>query len=325
MTEASYRAWSLATLTSTTRHALGETGYPDELGIRYIYDNTVANHGYVKAGDLILLRDRELVLGVGWVDTVEVSDVSKAQQQCPVCASTNFKARHTKKPKFLCNACKNIFDNPAEARKLIKRYTVDYSSSWRPADHLFPISGIEQFHVAHARQNSIREIRVTGIKPYIDEYVMTGPAWWNSDFRGTVSPQNGHRLALQKSRLGQQIFRELMLARFGENCAFTGPNPAPALEAAHLYQYSKTPKHDIRGGLLLRCDLHSLFDRWLVTIDPLTWTIEIAPALSRYPELASLRGRAVRVPDSLRPRLEYIQEHARRARSTWTGHGLLQG
>lgn len=72
-----------------------------------------------------------------------------------------------------------------------------------------------------------------------------------------------------------------------------------------------------RGGLLLRCDLHALFDRWLITIDPATWSIQIAPELKRYPGLAELDGRTVQLPEDLRPRLKYIQEHATLARASW--------
>lgn len=108
-----------------------------------------------------------------------------------------------------------------------------------------------------------------------------------------------------------------MLDRFGEACAFTGPQPPGALQAAHLYLYSANPEHDLRGGLLLRCDLHALFDRWLITVDPSTWSIQISPELKRYPGLADLDGRTVQLPEDLRPRLKYIQEHATLARASW--------
>jgi HNH endonuclease len=109
-----------------------------------------------------------------------------------------------------------------------------------------------------------------------------------------------------------------MLARYGEACAITGPQPPGALEAAHLYLYSQNPKHDPRGGLLLRCDLHALFDRWLMTIDPDNWTIQIAPELARYPSLAALAGQPVLLAAQLRPRQSYVRNHALTARASWT-------
>ena len=51
-------------------------------------------------------------------------------------------------------------------------------------------------------------------------------------------------------------------------------------DTAHLYLYSDNPEHDLRGGLMLRCDLHALFDRWLITIDPDAWAT-MATALQK--------------------------------------------
>ena len=148
--------------------------------------------------------------------------------------------------------------------------------------------------------------------------MVTGEPWWGKYARAAEQIPGGHGLGLSKTRLGQQRFREAMLARFGECCAFTGQQPPGALEAAHLYLYSTTPEHDVRGGLLLRCDLHALFDRWLLAIDPDNWTIQIAPGLSRYPGLAALNGKPVLLPDGLRPRQNYVRNHARTAQASWT-------
>jgi hypothetical protein len=108
-----------------------------------------------------------------------------------------------------------------------------------------------------------------------------------------------------------------MFERFGASCAFTGPQPRGALQAAHLYLFAEKPKHDLRGGLLLRADLHALFDRWLITIDPATWSIRVAPELKSYPHLAGLDGQAVQLSEHMRPRLEYVQDHASIARASW--------
>jgi HNH endonuclease len=114
-----------------------------------------------------------------------------------------------------------------------------------------------------------------------------------------------------------------MLKRFGNVCAFTGPNHPGALDAAHLYMYSKTPEHDPQGGLLLRSDLHALFDRWLITIDPNSWTIDVAPQLDEYPALAALRGQPLQVSLNLRPRSTYLERHAAESRATWKSVVLL--
>ena len=110
-----------------------------------------------------------------------------------------------------------------------------------------------------------------------------------------------------------------MLARYGEISPFAGPQPPGALEAAHLYLYSVNPEHHVRGGLLLRCDLHALFDRWLIAIDPGSWSIQDRPELARYPSLAALAGQPVLIPPELRPKQKYVENHATIAYAMWNG------
>ena len=99
------------------------------------------------------------------------------------------------------------------------------------------------------------------------------PAWWSGDDGGTDIGR-GFAITLGKTRLGQQGFRGEMLRRYGPRCAFTGPQPPEVLEAAHVRSYSASHRHERSNGLLLRRDLHALFDRGLITIDPGTWTID---------------------------------------------------
>jgi len=109
-----------------------------------------------------------------------------------------------------------------------------------------------------------------------------------------------------------------MLDRFGNICAFTGSQPPESLEAAHLYGYAKSPRHDLRGGLLLRRDLHSLFDRGLIAVNTQNWTIEVSPRLDHYPELRALRGTPLRVPADKRPSTRYLDNHADDAHRSWS-------
>ncbi|HEX8906616.1 MAG TPA: HNH endonuclease, partial [Longimicrobiaceae bacterium] len=42
----------------------------------------------------------------------------------------------------------------------------------------------------------------------------------------------------------------------------------PALEAAHIKPFAHTEAHHIRNGLLLRSDVHRLFDVGYITVTP---------------------------------------------------------
>jgi len=69
-------------------------------------------------------------------------------------------------------------------------------------------------------------------------------------------------------RLGQGAFRILVTDIYQRRCAVTGERTLPALEAAHIRPYAEGGEHAARNGLLLRRDLHSLFDAGYVTVTP---------------------------------------------------------
>jgi hypothetical protein len=315
MDMSTFSAWSLLSLTST---AHGAPKYPDELEVCYVWDTTVPNGRYISPGDLAVVRDDRIVLGAGWIDSIQTSPGSKIRYRCPNCTSTDFKYRTRRQPSYRCASCTAEFDVPAEEEVTVEVSTANYSRTWRPADRPFPKSTLDGVYISRSQQNAIRRLDVAQLRPVLDTHLVTGAPWWRTPARENERIPGGHGLALSKTRLGQQRFREAMLARFGESCAFTGPQPPGALEAAHLYLYSTTPEHDPRGGLLLRCDLHALFDRWLLAIDPDSWTIQIAPKLTRYPDLAALDGKPVLLPTELRPRQSYVRNHALTARASWT-------
>lgn len=309
-----FSAWSFLSLTAT---AHGVLTYPDELGVRYVYDTTVPSGRHVAPGDLAVVRDARIVFGAGWIDSIEVTPGRKLRRRCPKCASTQFGHRSKKQFAYRCDKCAAEFDIPAQEELTVQVFTANYSRTWRPADRPFSVEAVDSAYIGNARQHAIRRLDVTRLRPVLEQHLVTGEPWWGAHVREDERIPGGHGAGLSKTRVGQQRFREAMLARYGEACAFTGPQPPGALEAAHLYLYSGNPEHDIKGGLLLRCDLHALFDRWLITIDPDAWSIQVAPELMRYPSLAALDGQSVLLTEELRPRRKYVQDHAAIAHAAW--------
>ena len=218
---------------------------------------------------------------------------------------------------YRCARRTSEFDVPAEEELTVQVFTANYSRTYRPDDRPFPVRELDSAYVAKSQQNAIRRLDAVRLRPVLEQHLVTGEPWWGAHVREDERIPGGHGAGLSKTRVGQQRFREAMLARYGETCAFTGPQPPGALDAAHLYLYSANPEHDVRGGLLLRCDLHALFDRWLITIDPDTWSIQVAPELMRYPSLAALDGQPVMLTEEMRPRHKYVQDHAATARAAW--------
>lgn len=70
-----------------------------------------------------------------------------------------------------------------------------------------------------------------------------------------------------KRRRGQADFRAKLLVAYDKKCAVTGYNWLDALEAAHIVAYKNRASNEISNGLLLRADIHTLFDLNLVGIN----------------------------------------------------------
>ena len=96
-------------------------------------------------------------------------------------------------------------------------------------------------------------------------------------------------------RRGQGVFRQKLLETYGGRCAFTGYDAVDALEAAHILGYMGKESNHVCNGLLLRADLHTLFDLGLVSIESGTMTIVVAPAL-KGTLYAELEGKQISLP-----------------------------
>ncbi|MDN3351347.1 HNH endonuclease [Actinomadura sp. DC4] len=72
---------------------------------------------------------------------------------------------------------------------------------------------------------------------------------------------------LSRRRLGQSSFKTAVLAAYEERCAVTGSRLRPTLQAAHIRPVSEDGEHRLDNGLLLRADLHALFDAGYLGVD----------------------------------------------------------
>ena len=90
---------------------------------------------------------------------------------------------------------------------------------------------------------------------------------------------------------GQAAFRAALLEAYGGRCAVTGFDAAPALEGAHLRPYRGPDSNHVTNGLLLRADIHTLFDLGLLASDPVTQMIVVSKLLAgtQYEPLSSSR------------------------------------
>jgi 5-methylcytosine-specific restriction enzyme A len=94
-------------------------------------------------------------------------------------------------------------------------------------------------------------------------------------------------------RRGQKSFRDKLLIAYGGRCAVTGDGPLDVLEAAHIEPYATSGLNHHTNGLLLRADIHTLFDLDLIRINPDTLRVETTTGLNET-SYSSLAGTELR-------------------------------
>jgi putative restriction endonuclease len=116
-------------------------------------------------------------------------------------------------------------------------------------------------------------------------------------------------------RLGQGTFRISVEQAYGRSCAITGEHSLPVLEAAHIKPYAAGGPHSVSNGLLMRRDIHRLFDLGYVTV---TQAGRFEVSTSLHADFANgrtyyaLQGRNVRAPvmREHRPAHEFLEWHS---------------
>jgi len=98
-----------------------------------------------------------------------------------------------------------------------------------------------------------------------------------------------------KVRRGQAQFREKLLAAYGRTCAITGCKVVDLLEAAHIRPHAEELNYSVTNGLLLRADIHTLYDLDLLSIDT-RLRVRLAPLLLQS-EYKNYDGRELRHPN----------------------------
>lgn len=172
-----------------------------------------------------------------------------------------------------------------------------------------PVSWADGFFVLE----SMNPRPIPEADPANDALEATARAEDDQDSSDPEAPKDDHdaRLRVMRqivARRGQSAFRESLLDAYGGRCAITGCDAAAALEGAHLHPYRGPHSNTVANGLLLRADVHTLFDLRLLAPDPETRKITLSKLLAgtQYASFAGIHL-AEPVPASHRPTRETLQ------------------
>ena len=114
--------------------------------------------------------------------------------------------------------------------------------------------------------------------------------------KDALSDARDRILAEVVRRQGQGKFRQDLLKAYGGRCAVSGCAVEHVLEAAHIVPYRGRKSNVASNGILLRADLHTLFDLGHLSLCPVTLTVQIAPAINA--EYGKYSGRPLELPSS---------------------------
>jgi putative restriction endonuclease len=115
-------------------------------------------------------------------------------------------------------------------------------------------------------------------------------------------------------RLGQDSFKAVVLDAYHRRCAVTGTHIPPVLQAAHIRPVSAGGEHRLDNGLLLRSDIHTLFDRGYLGIDPkfrLRVSRRLRADFSNGDDLYAKAEQVIELPEHRadRPGREFLEWH----------------
>jgi hypothetical protein len=150
------------------------------------------------------------------------------------------------------------FHDPSHATPLTVGIRWDWELTHRLQEHPIPYAAHRQtVPVSVRRMNS----KTQGV---VDN-------WLNRKYppsKKFVSKKVKFKFVEVAQRQGQPEFRQALLIAYKNKCAISDCNVRDALQAAHIKTVKSGGTHSINNGLILRADIHNLFDRGLITISP---------------------------------------------------------
>jgi len=288
----SRRAWMVISKNPETT-VRADDGYLETLGESYEWV-TILPHGKdIRVGDFIIIRDSDFVLGFSIIDHIEIVDKIREKNTCPECGIAQVRVRKTAKPLYMCAGCKATFDSPNVEKKMLEHRVASYGAGWVDLERNVKTKEAWKFLSLNPKsQHSLQPVDLEAFSNFTSQFSILEIARFSTRDRQI---NGGHKLRTVKTRIGQSAFRQNLLNKFGAVCAFTGINVPAGLEAAHLYSYSEQGIHHADGGLLLRRDIHSLFDKGFIAFDVESEKLDLTKDLLMLSQYESLHGAKLKV------------------------------
>ncbi|MBB5396706.1 HNH endonuclease [Mucilaginibacter sp. AK015] len=261
----------------------GNEGYADEPELAYVYDNTVINHNRVREGDLAIIVNKKHVAGIATIERITVQhNIPKKQYACPVCGTKRLAARKKALPEFRCKN-KHEFSTPIVSTISVSQSKAIYSADYIRISERVPAGVLAKYYNSYNAYYSIQSADMTVLDHHFPMFrLLTETPIPDSviiPYAPSLTDSRDYRLLKSAIRPEQGKFRQLLIERHGMKCMISGCAIPEAIDASHICPYRGIDDNHLSNGLLLRKDLHALFDADLLGIEPSTLAIHISPIL----------------------------------------------
>lgn len=125
-----------------------------------------------------------------------------------------------------------------------------------------------------------------------------------------VTPVKFKQVEIEQ-RQGQPAFRQALMVAYNHKCAVTGCDTRDTLQAAHITPVARGGHHGIHNGILLRADIHNLFDRGLLTITD-SYKVHLHPSIRDSVIYGHLHGQKLKSMPSRtgeKPSIQALRQH----------------
>lgn len=173
----------------------------------------------------------------------------------------------------------------------------------------------------------VREVMLIHLHPFIEWDQASHEVYWKQDLQQTVinsvenlipntpDDQLEKIQTLILRRRHQSLFRISLMKLYDNKCAISGCDVDEVLQAAHITKYSCNGNNSNNNGIILRSDLHCLFDNNLFAINPINLLLRFHPSLKKSEYWIYNGIRIANRVDNSSIELKYLEE--RWATAVW--------
>ena len=206
-------------------------------------------------------------------------------------------------------------DYPGERIRAMRVIIEAAGGDWDQARHSSAVDGKQAG--GNVRKEAFEDLWVAlhqaGVLDGDDRPTLAADALTQRNAGASLGPRWAYRHI--RLRQGQPGFRSRLLDAYDWRCCVSSADVAEVLEAAHIEPHATGGSMTTTNGLLLRADLHTLFDLGLLVVDTSSWTVRLHDRIRATAQGVELHGTALRRPacDEDHPSIAALDKHRKRS------------